>query len=44
VHENANATLLFNEDISHIMTDETALKQYIYNEMNVSDARMALLL
>ena len=42
--ENANVTLLFNEDISHIITDETRLMQYIYNTLKVSDAIMHKLL
>lgn len=41
----ANATLLFNDDdISHLIADETGLKQYIYGALNVSDAIMDKLL
>lgn len=40
----ANATLIFNDDISHIVADETGLKQYIYGALNVSDAIMDKLL
>jgi hypothetical protein len=42
--ENASATLLFNADISRIMTNENQLKQYIYDALHVSDAIMDKLL
>ena len=40
----ANATLIFNDDFSHIMTDEIRLKQRIYDALNVTDAIMDKLL
>lgn len=40
----ANATLLFNDDISHIVSDEPRLKQTIYDALNVSDTIMDRLL
>jgi hypothetical protein len=42
--DDASATLIFNDDISHIMSDETLLMQYIYSALNVSDALMDNLL
>jgi hypothetical protein len=36
----ASATLIFNDDVSHIMSDEILLMQYIYSALNVSDAVM----
>jgi hypothetical protein len=43
--EDASATLTFNDDdISLIMTNETQLKQHIYDALNVSDAIMDKLL
>jgi hypothetical protein len=47
--EDASATLTFNDDdddddISLIMTNETQLKQHIYDALNVSDASMDKLL
>jgi hypothetical protein len=43
-HHVANATLIFNDDISRLIADETGLKQYIYGALNVSDAIMDALL
>jgi hypothetical protein len=40
----ANATLIFNDDFSHIMSDEIQLKQRIYDALHVSDAIMDKLL
>lgn len=40
----ANAILTFNADVSHIMSDETLLKQYIYSALNLSDLLMDKLL
>ena len=42
--DDASATLIFNDDISHIMSDETLLMQYIYSALNVSDMVMDNLL
>ena len=42
--DDASATLLFNDDISHIMSDEPRLKQHIYDALNVSDVLMDKLL
>jgi len=42
--DNASATLLFNADISRIMTNENQLKQYIYDALHVSDTIMDKLL
>ena len=42
--DDASATLLFNDDISHIMADEPRLKQHIYDALNVSDVIMDKLL
>ena len=42
--DDASATLLFNDDISHIMADEPRLKQHIYDALNVSDVLMDKLL
>lgn len=48
IHADACASdstiLTFNEDISHIMSDEILLKQYIYSALSVSDALMDKLL
>ena len=40
----ANATLIFNDDFYHIMSDDTRLKQTIYDALHVSDAIMDKLL
>ena len=40
----ANATLIFNDDFYHIMSDDTRLKQTIYDALHVSDAIMDTLL
>jgi hypothetical protein len=42
--DDVSATLLFNDDISHIMSDEPRLKQHIYDALNVSDVLMDKLL
>ena len=40
----ASITITFNADVSHIMSDETLLKQYIYSALNVSDVLIDKLL